>query len=294
LPYSLLLILSALILSHRLIRSKTALSIKNDSVFYALFLSSWVIVAYLLFSSFRVLAPSHIMSILPPLALIISAGIFAVKNKIIRFSIVLAVLVFGLCVHLSSFIDLPSFEPFKSLYYYKIVLERDGKLSLSTFSGFALRDDWGVDSRFGTPKWDCKRIKEILDFIKADSRNINHKPVVLVLSPDEESQAFQFQYYNTITDYQLFIEPRGNDRLPRQYFSSGFDYVVVDLIVGGEYLNRDKLKNVISFTCNIWESPFYQKIDNFSDSFFSNYSLVKEYFSPCSHTKILIYKIIQR
>jgi hypothetical protein len=291
LPYSLLLILSALILSHRLIRSKTALSIKNDSVFYALFLSSWVIVAYLLFSSFRVLAPSHIMSILPPLALIISAGIFAVKNKIIRFSIVLAVLVFGLCVHLSSFIDLPSFEPFKSLYYYKIVLERDGKLSLSTSVGFGPRDYWGVDSRFGTPKGDCKRIKEILDFIKADSRNINHKPVVFVLSIPEESQSFQFQYYNLAGDYQFFIEPPGNCRVPRAPPRSRFDYVIIDNLGIGPSLDTNILNELISANC--FSEMGYHNLYEFPNIFFSDYSLVKEYLCPCSNTKMLIYKIIK-
>ncbi|MDD5154979.1 MAG: glycosyltransferase family 39 protein [Candidatus Omnitrophica bacterium] len=292
--YSLLLAVSALILLLKLIKSKITFSIKNDSVFYALFLSSWVIVAYLLFSSFRVLAPSHIMPILPPLAIIISAGIFALKKKIARVFLTSLALLFGLAIHLSSFTDLFRHKPLNRLYNYRITLDRQGKLSFTASTGFALRDDWNVDARFGTPKEDCKNIKEILNFIKTDSSSLDHKPVVIVLSPDEESQSFQFQYYNIITGHKLFIEPWGNDRVPHQALTEGFDYVIVDLIAGGQYLDRDQLKNAIYFTCNIWEYPLYHDVDKFSGAFFSNYSLIKEYLCPCSNTKMLVYKIIQK
>lgn len=254
---------------YKIIRSRNRLLLLKKKLFYMVFLVSWIVIPYLCFTFIKINAPSHIMMILPAISIIISVGVFSFLKGIIRVSLVCLVILYGLSCHLHSFLLIKKIEPLHNL---SILLKNDGRFSLSTKPGNYMRDFW-EDRRFYPPhSLDLSmRMKKILSLIKKDSRNLKNKAVVLVLSPFDFVSSFQFQYYNLLGGYQLFIEPRGNDRSEFPPGPLKIDYCII--ISEKAAFNKAAIKELIISTPNILDKSL--KSDDFSANFNKDYGLVQ-------------------
>lgn len=270
---------------YKIVRFRTVVIITKEKIFYLAFLVLWFIIPYFVLTIVKINFPSHIMFILPALAVIAAAGVFSFKNKILRMAFIWSILSFGLISHLHSFVDFGDFEP---LYKLKLVLNERGRFSASTACLEPRRDCWenDYDGPADTRDW---KIKDILSFIKEDTSNPASKKIVLILNVGHHNSApitsFCFEYYNLLKEYNLFIEPRGNDRTEFPKDRSKFDYVVVN--THGKEIDADILHKVIKTTYNV--EP-YHKLDELEKDFFEKYSLIKEYVLPDS-TFAKIYKL---
>ena len=270
--YFLLLIILGTIFMHKAIKNKNWLLI-NNRLFYLFFLISWIIIPYICFTFIKIQAPSHIMLILPALAIIISAGIFSFIKRKTKIILICSVILFGLSCHLHSFLFIKEIEP---CYNFKIYLRNDGKLALTTHGGAYMRDNWEI-RRFYPPDNRDWKIREMLSFIKNDGLNKTNKALVLVLSTRDFIDSFEFQYYNLLDNYKLYIEPRGNDRSESSIDPSKFDYVII-IDDEGKELNQLTLKELVKKTPNL--QPKAHKSHEFLINFSQKYKFIKEYLLP--------------
>lgn len=279
--YFLLLILAGVSFIYRIIKNRHRLSEIKSKLFYVLFLVLWIIIPCLLLP-LTLHVSSHIMPILPAIAIVISLGIFSLKNIIVRSIFISLTILFGLGSYLHSFVD---FGKFDLLYKLKLYLGPDLNFSLTTKTDNTPRDAW-QERLFSLPDTRDWKMKEILSFIKEDSCNIKSHPTIFILSTREKYNCFGFQYYNLLGDYQLFIEPRGNDRSSPPPDPSKFDYVVVNPLFNNR-MDETVLSETIKLTPNIEK---VHKIDELKKTFFNKYKLIKEYVLP-NNTKAKIYKL---
>lgn len=275
--YFLLLTLIGTAFTYKVIKNNHRLFLIKEKLFYIIFLISWIVIPYICFTFIKIHAPSHIMVILPALSIIISAGISSFIKKLTRIVLTSLIILYGLTSYLHSFVFIKELEPFHNL---RIYLRGDGKLTLITHPGRYMRDSW-EPTRFYPPDNRNWKIREILSFIKIDNSNIKNKALVLVLSPHHNIQSFQFQYYNLLENYQLFIEPRGNDRSEFPPVQSKIDYIII-FGVKRTILNEVtlKLEGLVSYTPNIQLECY--NMNEILVSFSKKYKLIKEYLLPDS------------
>jgi len=282
---TLLLVTGAFI--YKFIKKKVFLN--PGASFSLLFLGSWIIIPYFFFSFIKIHAPSHIMLILPAIAVVISAGIFSFYNRITRVVFISLVFLYGLGSFLHSFLSLEGLRP---VYNLKIFVDDRNKLSLTAGDGYYMRDDW---EKWGFRPPDSRdwKIQEALSYIKADNSKLKYKPVVLVLSQAIHQggrihlQSFQFEYYNLLNNYRLCILPIGNERVTLPEDRSKFDYVIINTM-STDLINEGSLKNLARHTPNIGVDF---KINSFAADFSKKYSLVREYPLPDNYVS-RIYKLI--
>jgi hypothetical protein len=265
--YFLLLIAVAISFVYKVIKNRHAVTGLRTAFFYILFFASWVIIPYFILS-LVIRTPSHIMPILPVIAIAIGYGILSFKNTIIRSILVVLVLVYGIGSHMNS---LFSFGEFRKLYRINLYTNQNN-----------LRLHLGFPTSLPTSEWDGKyffpdrldwKYEEILSFIEKDSRPEELQPVILILPHFDFSS---FEYYKLLYNHRVFIEPKGADKCPSPPDRSKFDYVVISLIRGtifdSKFLSRDigKLSNFLEV----------HKIDDFQKTFFEKYRLIKEFYLP--------------
>lgn len=285
--YSLILLLLSVTFIYKFIKKK--ISLDPSQSFCLLFFASWIIIPYLCFTFVKIHAPSHIMLILPALAIIISAGIFIFHKRYIRIIFASSIILYGLGSYMHSFFPLKELNP---VYDLKIFLNNEKKVSLTTREGYYMRDDW---EKWGFRPPDCRdwKMKDVLSYIKADNLKANYKPVVLVVSLAMHEggcihfQSFQYGYYNLLGNYQLCILPIGNERIKLPEDRSKFDYVLINT-KGESSISEDDLRNLIKHTPNI--NPDFE-IDSFAANFSKKYRLAKEWALPDNYVS-KIYRLI--
>lgn len=280
--YFLLLILAGIIFIYRIIKNRNQLSEIKTKLFYALFLVLWIAITYFFLSLLKLHVYIHIIPVLPAIAILISLGIFSLKNIIVRSIFISLIILYGLGSYLHSFVDLGKFG---LLYKLKIYLSSNSKFSLTTTTHNIPRDAWERYLFYAPHSRDWK-INEILSFIKKDGLNTKPHPVIFIVGHNDKFSCFSFQYYNLLKNYELFIEPRGNDRSPAPPDQSKFDYVVVNPQVD-DVMDEKVLSETIKPTLNIEEK---HKIVEFKNTFFNKYKLIKEYILP-DNTKAKVYKL---
>lgn len=251
--------------------------------FHLVFLILWLLIPYFFLSLANLQTVSHVLLVLPAIALIISLDIFSFKNTIVRSVFIFLIILYGIGSYLHSFVDLGKID---LLYKLKIYLSSDTKLALTTTTDNIPRDEWGRNYFYPPESCDWK-IQEIISFIKEDSRLMKPRPVVLVLGNKEEFNSFSFQYYNLLWDYKLFIEPKSNDRSEPPKDRSKFDYVVIRYEVGAA--GELSLPEIIKITWNIDQG--LHKPEQLKKDFFTKYKLIKEHTLP-DNIKAQVYKLI--
>ena len=290
--YFLLLIIVVLNVTYRVIKNRRQVFEAKNQIFHLVFLLAWIVIPYLLLLLLNFYAPSHILPIIPAIAIIISLGVFSFKKIIARSFFISLIVVYGLGSYLHSFF-IPVWRPDKlpdKLYKLKLYLSPDVKFSLTTQTDNLPRDCIGL-SHFYPPDYRDWKFKEILYFIKKDSLSLGFRPVVLILnSSDTEGDfnCFSFQYYNLLGDYQLFIEPRSNDRSEFPKDRSNFSYVVITSHY--DDITSSSLSKIIDISMNFDKETY--KADQFKNDFFNKYKLIKEYFTQ-DYANAKIYKIGQ-
>jgi len=308
--YFLLLILVGISFSYSIIKNRNRQPKIKSKLLYALFLVLWILIPYLVFSLI-LLYPQHIMPVLPAIAILISLGIFSFKNIIVRSILICLIILYGVGSYLHSFLY---FGKLDLLYRLRLYLRPDLNFSLTIMTDnisrdawqkhlfyppdirdwkfeemltFILRDAW-QKHLFYPPDINDWKIEEILAFIKKDSHNIKFSPLILILSRESKFNCFGFQYYNLLRGYQLYIEPRGNDRSSAPPDPSKFDYVVIKTsLLFYNRMDETALSEIIELT------PINEghKIDEFKKAFFDKYKLIKEYLLP-DNTKAKVYKLM--
>lgn len=279
--YFLFLSLAVLILAYRLLFKMPCVLLGSDRYFLS-FLGLWIIIPYIFFTLVKIQAPSHILLILPALAVIISAGIMNIKNKIDRITLICFIVLYGTGAYLHSFLI---FKKNETLYSLKLHLMPQDRGILNT----SPRYSWEIRGFYPPDNKDWK-IKEILQFIRDDNfRKSKTMPLVFILG-NSNITCFDFQYYNLLKNYQLYIEPRGNDRSNLPQDRSKFDYVV--MIIGEEMIiDKDRLIELIKMTPNIFVEGY--RLDDFERDFFQKYRLIEEFTLPCNK-KCKIYEMCGR
>jgi len=281
--YFLLLLLAGIIMAFKANKDKGHSPQTSDYRFYAVFIILWIAVPYLFLSLANLQTASHVLLVLPALALIVGLGIFSLKNVILRSALIFLIVLYGMGSYLHSFVD---FGKLDALYKLKIYLSPDLRLALTTATDNIPRDEWGRN-HFYPPDTRNWKINEIISFVKEDSRLMHPRPVVLVLGNKEEFNSFSFQYYNLLWGEGLFIEPRSNDRSKMPKDRSKFDYVVIKSDF--ETIDGPTLSQIVKITCSI--NKDLHNPEQFKKDFFDKYKLIREYLLP-DNTKGKIYKLV--
>lgn len=261
-------------------------TLNNTNAWNAIFLLSWITLPLISFTATQIYNPSHIMLVLPAVALIMAIGIMSLRRYALRYTLISLVILYGSYLHLHAFIRIPQLEP---LFNLRLTLTPEGTLSLLNHYALSddLRDNWERPSLYPPVRY-AFQIKDILTLIKDDSAAKKYKPVVMVLDFQRELSFFSFQYYNLLGDYGLYIEPRGQDRSEFAPDRSLFDYVIIhtpDAKVDEQYLER-KLATALP---NYFQTDFHW--DRFKFDFFRNmkYTEIKRY-SLTDNTIITVYR----
>lgn len=260
--------------------------LNNTNTWNAAFLLSWIILPFISFTATQIYNPSHIMLVLPAVALIMALGIMSLRHNALRYTLVSLVILYGSYLHLHAFIRMPVLEP---LFNLRLTLTPKGAPSLLNNYSLHddLRDNWERPSLY-PPVKDAFQIKNILAFIRDDSAAKKGKPVVMVLDFKRELSFFSFQYYNLLGDYGLYIEPRGQDKSAVAPNRSLFDYVIIHTHAGkiNERYLEEKLTTALP---NYFQTNF--RWDRFKFDFFRNmqYTELKKYFLA-DNTVITVYR----
>lgn len=287
--YFLSLVFLAAVFIYRKFKNQRIFSQEARQRFYVRFFSLWIIIPYISFTLIKIQAPSHIMVVLPAIALIISFGILSLKNKFALRVCVSLIILYGCLAHLHSFW---AFKGAEDVFNLKVALDKDNRLKLTTRCTEQPRDCWEINS-FNSPDARDWKIRDILFFIRENSRGLGRKPTILVLGGWRLVDKFNFasfQYYNLLENYNLYIEPRGNDRSSFPQDRSYFDYVVTFVPQEMSDRNKAELAMAIHSTRNIVPA---HKITDFQEGFFKNYHLIGEYVLP-DNESAKIYKIKSR
>jgi len=281
--YFVLAIIIGVVFIYKAIKKRELISI-NSKPFYMVFLILWILIPYLFFTFIKINSPSHIIVVLPALAIIISIGIFGLMKRKIRIILISFVILYGLSSHLRSFLLIKEIEP---LHNFKIYLRDDEKFVFTTGPGDYMRDSWETRCFYPPDTRDWQR-KRILSFIKNDSLNSKNKPHILVLSNHRIMCSFHFQYDNLLGNCQVYVSPRGNDSSDYPSDPFKFDYIIF-IDNNEKEWSKITFKKLVEHTPNLKQNV--SEVDNFVNIFFQKYKVIKEYSLPENLTA-KIYKLI--
>jgi len=279
--YFSLFALSILFVTLSLLDKETFLPMRRR-FFYLLFLGLWILVPYFLLSFMALQKLPHALVILPPVALVISLGVISRRNHYLRRSLIGLILVYGVCAYARPFVTIKPFDLINSI---RLEVTPDGKLGLGLVNlKHPLVFAWEGKRLYKPDERDWK-VKEIIAFIQQDSHTLGHKPLVYFLGPHiEEFNVFVLQYYNLLTGFTFFLEPRGNDKSQYPPDRSRFDYVV---IFSNEKISGEILDTLLATSYNV--DPQNQKTDLFRKEFFQKFTFIRDFSMPPG-SKIYIYK----
>jgi hypothetical protein len=279
--YFVLFILSVLFVILSLFDKKPFLSIRRR-FFYLFFLCLWIFVTYLLLSFMAVQNLSHALAILPAVAIVISLGVLSRKNHYLRRFLIGSILIYGVCAYARSFVIIKPFDFINSIRL-KMTPRRNLGLELVNLN-HPLVFAWEGKRLYEPDERDWKE-KEIIAFIQQDSRILGRKPLVYFLGLTiEEFTVFTLQYYNLLSGFTLFFEPRGNDKSQYPPDRSRFDYVA---ILSDKIISQQTLDERLTTSYNV--DPKNQKTDLFRKEFFHKFSFIRNFFLP-NGAKLYIYK----
>ncbi len=171
-------------------------TLNNTNAWNAIFLLSWITLPFISFTATQIYNPSHIMLILPAVALVMAIGIMSLRRYTLRYTLISLVILYGGYLHLHAFIRMPTLEP---LFNLRLTLTPEGTLSLLNNYSLSddLRDNWERASLY-PPTRNAFQIKSILTLIKNDNPAKKHKPVVMVLDfkrePPRENRKYSVNH----------------------------------------------------------------------------------------------------
>lgn len=272
----------------------------------ALILSSWMLIPLIIlclpvFTQIR--NPSHVLSILPPFAIIISAGIMSIPLSVIRRALIIFVAAIAL-----PFWNINLLLPFKNISSKELV---PVKLNIS-FNKHEIKDTppltfWKaihsyipinikldrnpaicLQTSFFLPDVRHPPYREILNFISADYGSDIKALKVLFLGNDNLFLFFPFEYYNLQNKKQMSIfDPVRNQSyfssnlagMKAAIFDSPFDYIIYK----DQKFNLDIMEHAVPF-------DFIHSIESKKDEFNRKYKKIKQFTWPDDPHPVEIYK----
>lgn len=308
--YFCLFILSTLFIIRNFFYRESVLFKKSQFPFI-FFIAIWILVPYTVLSFMKAQHSSHILIILPAAALVISLGVLSCRNSYLQRFFISLMLVYGVCAYAQSFVPIKPFDSV-NIIRLKVTPKRDQGLELANYNPIKPFDYVNIIRLRVPPKWNLGlelanddpnflfafegrrlykpderswRYEEIISFIQHDSRTLGRKPLVYFLGlPFEEFSVFTLQYYNLLTGFTLFIEPRGNDKSESPPDRSKFDYAA---ILSNKKISEQNLEELLATSYNV--DPKNHKTDLFKNEFFYKFSLIQEFLLP-NGAKIYVYK----
>lgn len=237
--------------------------IKNEKRFYVAYLILWFIVPYIIFNFFKMKNTSHILSILPSIAILISTGIYFIKNR--AFKIILISLIVIYCLSLHSY-PFCSIKILNALNYFAAGLSRFPPVQYCNPPRQAVRQEQLE-----------RGIKEILEYIKINV-SVKEHPRSLVVFKRRAFDNCIFEYYSLIGNYQIrfftCFEPISD--------LSECDYIIIERPKGVS------ITEILSYY-----DPQLSERKNFNKIFkdgLKGFELVKIYKIPNGNTSAFIYK----
>lgn len=274
-------ILTSLFVISNVFFKKAFLSIKIK-FFWILFIGLWILVPYFLLSFITARNLSHALVILPAAALVISLGVLGCRNIFLRRLLIGLIIIYGVCAYARSFVII---KPLDFINSIRLTMTPNGNLRLELVKlNHPLVFAWEGKRLYEPDERDWK-YKEIISFIQQDSRSLGRKPLVYFLGPPiEEFTVFTLQYYNLLTGFSFFLEPRGNDKSEGPPDRSRFDYVA---ILNNKKVTDRMLDELLVLAYNVDYKN--HKIDLFRKEFFQKFSYIREFSLP-NGSQIYIYK----
>jgi len=248
--------------------------LKKEAMVPLLYLFSWFCIPFgvFTFTLLQVKYPTHILALLPAIALLISAGIYYVRPKVLQILITVLVCAYGVNVFFSS---LYAFGKSPLSFVRSL-----GGLNAETIIFRHMPEANNFDTFYPPRKEELEKvIQEILQFINQDTGGGGRAQAVSVYQrPALKNNAFY--YYVLTQNYPLF------------FFASHFkmatsleecDYLVIEQegnVSLSEILNREYGKVEL-------ERKHYREI---FQSGINDFRLIKEMDIPYGKERVLIYK----
>lgn len=164
--------------------------LKEDKRFHIAYLILGVIVSYTIFTLFLTKNTSHILAVLPFIAILISAALYFIKNRVVTIILTGVIFIYCLNLHLHYF-------------YSPYPIEIINTLNRSTLTAQSHCEDYGICS-FWPPRKERLEyaIKEISEYIKANSRREKNTNALVVFERRNFNNCI-FKYYSLIGDYKI-------------------------------------------------------------------------------------------
>ncbi len=273
--YFAVLVISLVYLSLIFISNRNSKVYDRSPIFV---MASWLIIPYLSFTIAQIKGESHMLAVLPPASLIISAYLFKLKKTFQRF-ILLATVIYGFLLHAHPFYNIPllgyinhiklniNFER-PRFYFNTFLIEHKNETRYWPSKGFSHPDK---------KNW---LIKEISEFIKNDTFRVNKDPIILILSKSIEFNRSCFQYVNLL-NFKSYVVPSGNTffRAPP---ALDIEYIVLRYDAKEHALIWKELVHSIYF--EFLEEKRYDWINEYiidkRKDYFDNFTMLKEFVLP--------------
>ncbi len=239
----------------------------------------WVVIPYIAFTFVKIKGESHVIAMLPPIAIVLSMWIYRLKG-IIRKLVLIMVILYGLSLHAHPFYNPPLLGQINhakftlnysenKLHFKPYLAKHSNEVIFWPTKGFAPPDD---------RDW---KIGEVLSFIRDDSPLADKDPVILILSREIEFNWPCFQYVNLI-NFKSHIVPSGNlVSCPPSGFD--IDYIVLKY----NYGHFRPTWNVIlrstyyEFAANLGRySWINEHVIKGKKGYFKDFTLLKEFLLP--------------
>jgi hypothetical protein len=252
----------------------------------------WIIVPYILLSLLAfnggIMAHSHFLPILPAIAIVISAGVFSISIRVIRYIIIIFMILVS-----APYLNINLCLPFINISGERMIPTRIG-ISLShkfPFYYIKLFYDSALNLKkaYFLPTSESRMERDTLNFILDDYGYKKGNPKVLLVSPDYGIiGAMLFDYYNLQMSRKALItrQVMFSDYNPislKNNIMSSFDYIILAVFPSSS-VSKER-----------WESPSYRKIVEVIESnrkeFDTKYKDIKEFIFPNSFL-VVIYKKI--
>jgi hypothetical protein len=283
---------------------------KSGNRWNTLLLIMWIVMPYIVFTLVRIKGESHILAVLPPTALIISAwacprtreprvypwvngsvrdvrprivwsgstglpvGLHTSKG-ILKKVIVPFIIIYGLILHAHPFYNVP-FLGLANHIKVGVTCENH-KFSVKPFTiEHASEAGYWPSKGFSQPDGRNWQIKEVLSFIRRDTALSNKDPIVLILSRDINFNWSCFQYVN-LFGFNSYIVPSGNTFV-RAPFLLDIDYIVLKYDSHSYYHEWGAIIESLYF--EFFDEKRYRWIDEHiikgKKDYFDNFALIRE------------------
>ncbi len=239
----------------------------------------WVALPYIAFTVVKIKGYSHMLSVLPPIALVIAAMLEKLKKPHIIFASIL-IIAYGLNLHLHSFFRIKEID---AINHIKLTYNlNESRFIFSIFADSS--DNSWPHKGFNKPDKSDWQIRQILEFIAKDSPYFKEGPTALIIADSIDFNHSKFLYF-TLSASKGYILPMAySENAPKAYLP--IDYIIVKS--EKRHIGIYEIKRIIDFNSDLWgikEERLERGLLNFKD-----YTLIKIYRLPDS-SKAAVFKL---